>query len=65
MENLCCQQNEELEKREYATRMVRDLAGAVKALGIVREHMAESMLRERDDTVSAILDKIKELLGEV
>jgi len=67
MENesqLCCR-NEEQEKRESATQMVRDLADAVSQLQKANMEVREHNRSTQDKTVRSILDKIRSLLEEI
>ncbi len=60
----CCH-NEEQEKRESATRMIRDLADAAAQLQRVNVEVREHNRSAQDKTVRVILDKIRGLLGEM
>jgi FtsZ-binding cell division protein ZapB len=61
----CCQPNEEQEKRESATAMVRDLSEAVSQLQRANMEVREHNRSSQDKTVRAILDKLRSLLEEI
>ncbi len=60
----CCS-NEELERKESATRMIRDLADAAAQLQRVNVEVREHNRSTQDKTVRKILDKIRGLLEEM
>ena len=60
----CCH-NEELERKESATQMVRDLSEAVRQLGMVRQDLGQTNRTRHDETSSQILLKIRQLLEEI
>lgn len=61
----CCCHNEELEKKESATRMVRDLADAAAQLQRVNVEVNEHNRSAQNKTVRKILDNIRALLEEM